>query len=522
MLTRTLMRGTVFAAGLTACSQGLAGGPESVNVSVGSDADSLGYVPPARGHVKMTSNRDGHVPTPNDSFGLHDQRRDTFRVSGMVGYEDLVNVKLRGDFKDLWQPGEEEEEEEEEEDGDFAFIQAGDLWQENAVGDTKIILGSFDDRLSFTWRRAWSSYNASESYLKNLEDDAEEDDARLFAGDEQVYGSASSYSADAVVWDGEYTNLAVLAQQSEVDPSFQSVALSEDAEPGGLTTSKDLFATPGRETFRIGTTLGLGPMEVTLLRDTVRIPDEEASDESHQVRQGISASVDLNDLRRRSGEAFQGPIWAWAPDSVWIDVSNGRVESPDPGDPPDAADDISFGVSWWSWDSAYADASFWRSGYDSRGISVDDYDWAGDGADVSFGLWGANWNVDSYFGLYRSEYGGPSELSTDESLEGGLWLTFRPEVLPDVSGGLYVGRYGYDYLAYDGFNRLAYNEAFRTDVWELGVDLDLSKSLVDWKTTVQPTLKMTYRFGPAPAQAGSTQTSGETGHTLGVLLELKL
>jgi hypothetical protein len=490
---------------------GNAGATDSMSVAIDREAGAATLM---EGQLEITSNHDGHVPAFGGSTVLRKQRHDVLSLSGAAGYKDLVGVKLRGDFVDLWHSGQDETD-------DFAFAALGDLWRENTVGDTEINLSSFSGRVSFTLRRASSRYRASESYLKNLKG-SEKRDGRRFTDEEEFRGSASLYRADARLWEAQNGNLSVFAQQSEVDLFFESVALAEDDEEGGPADKKDPFAKPNRATTTVGTVIGFGPMQVTLQRDTVRkLENDEGgttNDDSRELRQGASIWVDLDDLRHRAGETFQGTLWGWAPDSVWFDFSNGRVVSPVPDDPADAADDLSFGASW-NWSSAYASAGYWQSAYDSRGPGIDAYDWAGHGVDVSLGVYDKQWSVDASIGMTRSKSLAPDSQALDGTMDGSLWFTLQPDGLPDVSTGLSIGRYGYDYLAYDGLGRLAYNEVYSSDLWELGIDLDFSKSLTHWKAPARPSLKMTYRCGN---DFYIPDGSLEVDHVIAVLFQLKL
>jgi len=510
--------GRMLAVTLVACSQVLPDDSEAMSVSFNKEGEPLGETDVvAQGDLEMTSSRDERVLALDQDINLNDDGQDTLSVSGEIEYEDQLNVQLRGDFVDLLELGNGEDEEK-----DFAFIQAYDLWRENAVGDTEIILSSFNDRLSFTWRRAWSNYEESEAYQNDLN------------GSQELHGGASLYGADAVLWDGSDGNLSVFAQQSEVDGFFESDGGSEDDESGrseddgsgGFGGNEDPFSNSknsNRKTVRVGATALFGPMQVMLHQNDARMiekaDDDEATAPNQELRQGVSVWINLDDLRSRAGDAFQGSVWSWAPDSVWVDVSRTQVETSEPSDPPDAGRDISVGASW-SWNSAYyADASFWRSVYDSRGAWVDDYDYTGHGADVSFGFYNSAWSVDTSFGLNRSENLETAARAVDSGLEGSLSVTLMPEVLPDLSGGLYVGRYGYEYRAFDASNRITYDEVIGSDIWELGLDLDFSKYLADWKMPGQPKLKMTFKCGNTFFMPDESMV---TDYVAAVLFQIKL
>jgi hypothetical protein len=504
-----LIRGMLIA-GLAACGPGLVSAAETLSISTGNKPREGA---PIQRQFHLMLDRGEQVAALREGFGLHEWRGDTLRLNGSMSYTSLIDVELRGDFVDLWYLGEET---------DSVLAETTEPWEDYGGGDTEVNLTSFDDRLHFTLHRAWSRYDTSELFLSSLDGSENRDNReRLWStGQQQGQGSAMLYRADAVLWDAENSNLSMFAQQSEVDLFFESLAREQDDEG-----DKDPFAKPNRETVTVGTTVGIGPVQVTLYRDTMRklesTDEDETVDGKRELSRGTSVSLDLDDLRDRAGELFQGSLWEWAPDSLWFEVSSGQVITQAARDPADPIEDVSFGSSW-SWSSGYASAGYWRSVYDSRGAHVDDYDWAGNGTDVALGFYGDNWSVDTSFGLYRSESLAPESRSLDTGLDSSLWVTLKPSTLPDLSGGLSVGRYGNDYLVYDASSRLAYQEAFRSDIWEVGVDLDFSKSLADWKLRAEPTLRMVYRFGAIPRLDASDGASAETDQIVAVLFGFKL
>ena len=492
---------------LVTVSQGLAGVP--VAMSVSTDGELSHGV---KANLELTSSHRGPVFTPDGRAGLHEERRHTFSAHGEVGYGELIDLKMRSDFVDCWQFGEGEY-------GEFAFATAGDAWQENKVGETEITLSAFNNRLRFTSRRAWSRYSASTSYLENLTGNEDHQRGR-FMGHQDVSGTALRYRSEADLWNGRQGNLSIFAQYSKVDLFFESLKLAKELEERGGNVDADPFITPNEESVRFGTMVGLGPIDVTLYRDSVREIEGAHWDEA--LRNAASVRIDLEDLRNGGGEAFQTSLSAFTPDSVWTGLAKSEIDfSGDARGFVDATSDVSFGASW-SWRSGYADVGFWRSFYDGRGVGTHDYYWAGHGADVSFGFYGRNWNVDTSFGLNRSENLETVDQSIDKVLEGRLRVTLRPKTLPNLSGGLSVGRYGTDYFAYEG-GYLAYAEASRTDTWELDAALDFSKSLPGRNSRARPRLKVLYGFGSAtPAHHAFTSTGGDTDHTFGFLFQLKL
>jgi hypothetical protein len=480
--------GQDFAAGSAGPAQDFSGPPGSAAVSIQPDDSSdrdTAY------RLELTSSRSDPEGSLHPRIGL--TWNDRFRIDGELRHADLVGVRVEGRFVDLRAPTE---------NGDFAFVEgARDSREENRVDDVTVTAGLLSDRLRFTLRHASSSYRLFGSYskrptTKNKRRDDDEGRER-FLNRGNVEGAAVLQRFDADVWRSAALNVAVFGLHSHVDRDFQSVEAS----------GNDPFATSNRETHRAGTTLGLGPLQVTLARELSRRIDapEEAQYEA-------TVGLDLNDLRSRAGGGHSEGLWALAPSSAWVTVARGTVEGTSgPGAPDDRTEDISFGFSW-AWPDSYASVDFWHSRYDYRQPGAGDYDWAGSGGYGGVGFGGERWGFEAGLGFYRSENKEVTSRSTDFGYDGSLSFSYRPQHLPDVSADLFLGRYGTDYVASGGSGR--------TDIWHAGMTMDFSKYLSDWLRDADPGLKLVYRSENSTNRGSFAGLDDDASHTVAVLFRM--
>jgi hypothetical protein len=121
------------------------------------------------------------------------------------------------------------------------------------------------------------------------------------------------------------------------------------------------------------------------------------------VENQIGVSLNLDDLRTRSGWIPQGMSWV-VPSSTYLTVGQGRVSAAlDQGVNGDTVSDVSAGLSW-NVGKFYANVGYWWSNYQSQL-----YPWKGSGFDGSLGFYEGQWAVDLYLDVYRSSYGYPQQ-----------------------------------------------------------------------------------------------------------------
>jgi hypothetical protein len=498
-----LAAGSVSACGLAArdsvhldAEPALHAAENSGSVAVSASPDPL-RDDPLTYRLELKSSRSDSEPEDREvHLDVASSWHDSVSFDGELRHGDLLKLRLEGRSFDLSVPAEA---------GDFSFVEGiHSGWEQNRLSDVTFGLGLLNDRLRLTSRRASSSYSLFGNYskrpmTKGKRRDEEEGKERLLDKG-TVEGTAVSHQLDAEIWRSAGLSVSTFGLYSQVDPHFESVESSD----------KDPFGSSNRETLVVGTSLGFGPVQLTLSRkhwhklDRATAPEESA----YEAKFG----VDLPKLTSRIGGRMGEILGTVAPKSAWVSAGRGEVESTSgPASSNDQTGDISFGLAW-SWPSSYANLDFWQSRYDYRQPGSADYDWAGRGIYAGFGLSGESWNFDANFGLYRSEDQEVTIRSIDSGYDGSMSFAYHLENLPDLTASLYLGRYETDYVAYHG--------ASLTDAWELVTAADFSKYLSSWFRDGERSLKLMYQFEGLTTRDSFDGATVQTDHTIALLFRL--
>ncbi|MEE8508430.1 MAG: hypothetical protein V3T07_05140, partial [Myxococcota bacterium] len=345
-------------------------------------------------------------------------------------------------------------------DNGTGVIRLADGWTRQRNAETDVRLSLYDGRLRFASRFGLSSSSLLPGPL------AAGAGLGIQAGavhDPTVeHGIAMAHRLDAVVWDSEFVDVSAFGHYSRVSSDYVSL---------GASGKESLFADSDQQFTRFGGQLDFGPLSIELshnLRD--RGLSGSAQSPTRLEGDQLTASLSIDALRELAGAGFGDWAWRFAPNSLWVDIARGRVESlEDTGNPADATRDASFGLSWYG-DQWSTDVSFWRSVYDTRYPGAEDADWVGSGAEIGSGFYGDRWEVYATLGMVRSADLDPENRASDLNLEGSVELALRPERLPDISTMLNWNRYEWNYYPYGGAWTRAHN-------WSFTASLDLSKYL---------------------------------------------
>jgi len=191
-------------------------------------------------------------------------------------------------------------------------------------------------------------------------------------------------------------------------------------------------------------------------------------------------SASLDPLRQLDADASEHVLWSLAPDSVWVSLTQGRVEA-DGARPEGAATrDLSAGLSWGG-EGSSASLGLWRSTYESGGSAAD---WSGSGADLAYGLYRERWSLDAGLGAQRSATDQPGYHAFESSLSSFLSLSARPEHFPPLITTLTLDRYLADY----GESAAP----LRMESFGLQTGVDLADLLVPKKWGLRPSLRASY------------------------------
>ncbi|MEE8507783.1 MAG: hypothetical protein V3T07_01850 [Myxococcota bacterium] len=383
-------------------------------------------------------------------------------------------------------------------DNGTGVIRLTDGWTRQRNAETGVRLALYDGRLRLASRFSLSSSSLLPGPL------AADAGLGIHTGavhDPTVeHGIAMAHRLDAVVGDSEFFDVSAFGHYSRVSSDYVSL--------GGSGKEK-LFADSDQQFTRFGGQLEIGPLSIELshnLRD--RGLSGSAQGPTRLEGDQLAASLSIDALRELAGAGFGDWAWRFAPNSLWVDIARGRVESlEDTGNPPDATRDASFGLSWYG-DQWSTDLSFWRSIYDTRYPGAEDADWVGSGAEIGSGFHGDRWEVYASLGMVRSADLEPENRASDLNLEGRVQLALRPERLPDISTIVNWNRFEWNY--YGGAWTRAHN-------WSFTASLDLSKYLRPIPSFWDPSLRLSYRVQGYATQSGEGGREGAAENTVMLL-----
>lgn len=340
-------------------------------------------------------------------------------------------------------------------------------WEQGRLADVTATASLLGDRLRITSRHAGSTYRLYGPYsdwLKNRlqtryrRPDDDDQGRERFEGAGTVSGAAMLHRLEADIWTSPGPALSLFSEHYRVDRNFESLREADD----------DPFERSGRETVRAGASLGFGPFETIIAREFDR-----ALGGAEEARYEATVGLDLVALRSRSGGGARAALWLFAPDSAWFSIGRGVIQgTAAPGRRDDRTRDMSLGVAW-SRNAAYLSAEYWQSAYDGDRSGAAAYRWAGSGGYAGIGFNGQAWSVYTDVGFYDSGERVGGSRSDELGHYGNLTLSFRPHNFPDVSAGLFLGRYRSGYVSPNASS----NASSIIEVRELGLALDFSKYL---------------------------------------------
>jgi hypothetical protein len=438
--------------------------PGASEHQIGAESDPI--------HLKLKAESRDHLSSGAE-LGKGERQRSTVAFEG--AFQLGANAALETEFNLV-------DSLRTEEDGPWSRIGRLFNWQQTRVAQTEVRVGFADDRIRLRSSQALSQF----------------DESAERPGTEDGLAFRQAIEAD-LVREGDWL-VSTFLRRDLMDEAFHDPRLNGRREdPRGRN----------RHTLSIGGTVGWGPFELTLARETgARVRDGDGYQEEN-VRTTIS--VGLDDLWQR---AALGSLPGPAPDTVWVSVARGDV---DPGGAQastrDRATEQGFGLSW-ARDNAYADLSYWRYLYDGRQPDAEQADWIGHGAVLAVGAYGADWNVDASLGFDRGDNQEPYSRSRNANFYGSFSVAHQPENLPDLRLSLVLGSYQTDYLAYDGVVLARYGE--------LGAEADFSKFLRADGQDDGPSLGLLYWFSGQTMNNDFGNGQKEDEHVVGLVYKIKL
>jgi hypothetical protein len=371
---------------------------------------------------------------------VQDPRRSRAAFTGDVGLANGTTLKLESNIK--------------HQESVSGLISAGvflgetDKWERNSVVDTKIGASFLDDRVRLSTHQAWSRYDASQAFFRSIagkSDTSVEGRKKRLASGDSAEGSAVLTRLEGDVFKSGSIGLTVFGQYSLVDSEFEDIDLSRKKSQ----IKNETFAQPNRETSKVGGTLGVGPVGLTLAQSRFGNIDHD-DDFYHEERLDADLWLDVGKATNGLKPVVGSTAIALLPQTISLGYGMGKADVLSAGgNPKDRLSDWRVGANW-NFDGAYVSFGGWQSRYARRQPGSAAVDWSGQGTDLSFGAYGKTWGVDSYVALGQSQSNGEAYASTDYDFGGGVSAKVALVDLPDVAASVDVGRTGARYLSWRG------------------------------------------------------------------------
>jgi hypothetical protein len=358
-------------------------------------------------------------------------------------------------------------------------------WESDRLAHNRIRLGFFDDRIRLTTRYARSRHDPTAPRFAALGSLHGGDLDRLLAP-AGVVAEAFSGRLEGTLWRRGPAGIDAFASYQRVDPLF---AWSESGK-------NDPFARSDRRMFEAGGRIRSGSFGLELSRISEQAGvDDFRSDAPRRWSNRAVLSASLDPLRQLDPRASEHGLWSLAPDSAWVGLSQGRVESDGSRREDAATRGLSAGLSW-DGESSSASLGLWRSSYEDGGAALD---WSGSGADLGYGIYRERWSLYAGLGAQRYLTDQPGYRSVESSVAGFASLSVRPKHVPGLTGTLHLDRYQADY----GASAVP----LQTDSLGFRMGFDLSDLLFPIQRGFRPHLRASYgavwsrtRYGLADPQ----------------------
>src|SRR5262245_54911050 len=358
-------------------------------------------------------------------------------------------------------------------------------WEPDTLAHNRIRLGFLDDRIRLTARYARSRYDASARRFATLGSLHGRDLDRLLAP-AGVDGEAFSGRLEGTLWRWGPAGIDAFASYQRVDPLFAWSGSDE----------KDPFAKSDRRMLEAGGRIRSGPfgLELSRISEQADVDDSRSAPPRRWSNRAV-LSASLDPLRQLDAGASEHGLWSLAPDSAWVSLSQGRVESDGSRREDAATRGLSAGLSW-DGETSSATLGLWRWSYEDGGAALD---WTGSGADLSYGIYGERWSLYAGLGAQRYLTDQPGYRSVESSVAGFASFSVRPKHLPGLTGTFHLDLYQADY----GASAVP----LQTDSWGFRTGLDLADFLFPIQRGFRPPLRAAYgavwsraRYGSADPQ----------------------
>jgi hypothetical protein len=363
-------------------------------------------------------------------------------------------------------------------------------WEPDTLAHNRIRLGFFDDRIRLTTRYARSRYDPTAPRFAALGSLHGRDLDRLLAP-AGVEGEAFSGRLEGTLWRWGPAGIDAFASYQRVDPLF---AWSESGK-------NDPFAKSDRRMLEAGGRIRSGPfgLELSRISEQADVDDSRSAPPRRWSNRAV-LSASLDPLRQLDAGASEHGLWSLAPDSAWVGLSQGRVESDGARREDAATRGLSAGLSW-DGETSSATLGLWRSSYEDGGAALD---WTGSGADLSYGIYRERWSLYAGLGAQRYLTDQPGYRSVESSVAGFASFSVRPKHLPGLTGTLHLDRYQADYGASAA--------PLQTDSWGFRTGLDLSDFLFPIQRGFRPHLRASYGAVWSRARYGSADPQRALDH----------
>jgi hypothetical protein len=214
-------------------------------------------------------------------------------------------------------------------------------------------------------------------------------------------------------------------------------------------------------------------------------------------------SVALSGLYDDTSGSFE--VLSLLPDSLWVSTSRGSIEHSFLGSQPGHMGKSAVGITR-SWDTGAINLSYWRSTVESAAPLPNDSQWRGHGLDLGANINPGRWSMSGNLSWYTADNFARLNNSSENSLNGSLFISWRAPSWPKLSAGITNYDYGADFVDYHGLER---NSAVR---YQLMLDFSslVANALSD--KSAQLSFLASFEVNNSRSQWSQTGYSSATGN----------
>ncbi len=295
--------------------------------------------------------------------------------------------------------------------------------------DNRRALEEFDATTKFLGDRVTFTSSRHTSSLVPLGDNADES-----------RGVSEQDRFSAWLWQSDHSSLSVDGALSRIDADYQDLT---------NTNTTDALQARNKEARQIRSKLSIGWVGLFVSqRDAVTLIPDQHGAQPHQSEMETGVSVGLSSLQNIASGGVGHDLMLLLPDSLWISTDRGSVAN-GVASAAGQTEKSAIGVSR-NWSTGAINLSYWQSDVQASAQLPDEAQWRGRGMDAAGNLHSGRWSISGNLSWYKANDLGLWNGSSENSVSGSLFVSWRPALWPKLSAGVTNYAYQADFLDYNG------------------------------------------------------------------------